>query len=292
MLMHFEFINEKSRIGTAAVHLHHSTRTLQIQGSHIMPDSSKAAVWFYNNFISIRFKELAKSKKFYISNVNSSILKMPHKPIPNAQRDPASSNSCQECKNPFISQARPSHCDRCGKYFHKTTCLKDHTKICHTVSNQALPAITTPATQQATLFTPTFTPLTSNLTSTAPTFTSQSIVHPSPSLPSTTGVRASVTFVPSVPFVSYSVASTTSPSINYTNTSQSQPASTTFPGPSQAPPTIAEPPPTKPTKKTKKSILPVTPSGITMEFLKTELGAAQARIVQLDAEIKDKDQKT
>ena len=71
MLMHFEFMNEKSRIGTAAVHLHHSTRTLQIQGSHIMPDSSKAAVWFYNNFISIRFKELAKAKKFDISNVNS-----------------------------------------------------------------------------------------------------------------------------------------------------------------------------------------------------------------------------
>ena len=297
MLMQFEFMNETSKLGTAAVHLHHSTRTLQIQGSQIMPDSSKAAVWFYNTFISTRFKELAKAKKFDISNVNSSILKLSRKPIHDSQHDPAPINSCQECKAPFISKAKPSRCNQCGKYFHKRTCLKDHTKTCQ---NLQLPSprpsvFTSPETQSSSLIPPTFTPTTSSSTSNptkALTSTSQSIPHQSPSLPSILGLQASVTFVPATPFVPSSTTSATPSSNSSTNTAQYQPTSNDVPGPSQTALAGAEPPPAKPIKKTKKSSIPVTPSGITMEFLKTELGAAQARIVQLDAEIKDKDQRT
>ena len=62
-LIHFSFMNEENILGGVAVHLHHSTRTIQIQGSQIMPDSARAALWFLNNFVTDRFKELAKTKK-------------------------------------------------------------------------------------------------------------------------------------------------------------------------------------------------------------------------------------
>ena len=61
-LIHFSFLNEQVSLGGVAVHLHHSTRTIQIQGSQIMPDSTRAALWFLNNVTIVRFKDIAKTK--------------------------------------------------------------------------------------------------------------------------------------------------------------------------------------------------------------------------------------
>ena len=71
-LVHFSFKSEQGGVvlGGVAVHLHHSSRTIQIQGSHIMPDSSRAATWFLNRVTIKRFKDIAKSKKFAVKLFN------------------------------------------------------------------------------------------------------------------------------------------------------------------------------------------------------------------------------
>ena len=61
-LINFSFMADQTKKGGVAVHLHHSNRTIQIQGSAKMPDSSRAALWFLNHFILVCFKEQAKAK--------------------------------------------------------------------------------------------------------------------------------------------------------------------------------------------------------------------------------------
>jgi hypothetical protein len=74
-LIHFSFMSEQKSLGGATVHLHHSTRTIQIQGSATMPDYTRSAVWFLNNFILVRFLDQAKANKFAIRNTNAATIR-------------------------------------------------------------------------------------------------------------------------------------------------------------------------------------------------------------------------
>ena len=156
-LIKFTFFTKSISCGSVAVHLHHSTRTIQVQGSAIMPDSTKAAFWFVSKIILKRFQDLAKAKQYAIKNFNS--LVRDFKPTSNYQHTKDSSsnishslNSCQHCLSRFAASARPSVCPHCGKYFHKRNCLKEHMKACinptqPTVTNSTTNSIQTPVEQ-------------------------------------------------------------------------------------------------------------------------------------------------
>ena len=58
---------------------------------------------------------------------------------------------------------------------------------------------------------------------------------------------------------------------------------------SSVPPSNHIPPPRQNSKKNSKAFVPISPEQARIDFLQTELSGAQARIVQLDASIKDKD---
>ena len=73
-LIHFSFARLFGPMGGVTVHLHHSTRTIQIQGGTLMPNSTRSAVWFLDHVTLPRFKEMAKSKKFAIKNTNDAFL--------------------------------------------------------------------------------------------------------------------------------------------------------------------------------------------------------------------------
>ena len=177
-LLHYSFRNEKESYGGVAVHLHHSTRTIQIQGSCIMPDSSRAALWFLNNVTINRFKEIAKAKKFEINNFNEAA-KSCTGPKPTLRN-----GSCQSCGNVLIGKAKPSQCVSCQKYFHKSTCLKDHVKSCK--SPPFLPSLPVP-TPSASVTPPP--------SSSRSQRTSKPTAGSSRSIP---GLRTSMTFIPSV----------------------------------------------------------------------------------------------
>ena len=275
-LIHFTFTSEQQSSGGVAVHLHHSTRNIQVQGSHKMPDHSKAALWFVNNVVVKKFKEQAKTKKFAIKNFNDSLQRVSASTgiVPNT----SNSNACRECNIIFNSRSKPSFCSDCSEYFHKS-CLKDHSKTCihvpSVISTMTAPCSSSTATAAEAPTSGVSWPASASSSST-PSIQppgSQPLINCVPEVPPVIpGLRTVVTFVPPAPVQSSPVIQSSSPDL-----------------PSIAP---VQPPNTKNKngkKKTTKSVT-VSSNDTNTQFLQKELAAAQARIVQLDATIVDKEQ--
>ena len=256
-----------------AVHLHHSTRTIQVQGSHIMPDASRAALWFVNNVILVRFRDQAKAKKFAIKTCNNAFKRDTITGNIADKINNKSNNTCHSCKSIFNTKSKPSRCENCAKYFHKTSCLKDHMKACHRRNSDNSLDSSSTTSLSATVAPPV-----------SPTISSSSApVSPQPSF---SGLRTTLTFVPAItssisaPGSANSLISSLA-TANETRVSQasSVPAPT-----SQATLKNAG-------KKKHKTSFPSSEAETKIDFLQTELNAAQARIVQLDASIQDKDRR-
>ena len=143
-LLHFSLVSnqEQKSVATVAVHLHHSTRTIQVQGSHMMPDSSRAALWFVNNTIITRFNDQAKAKNYSINRFNEAALRMSKKA--ETSNNDNLQNVCQACHTIFNTQSKPCCCNNCSKYFHKT-CYKEHSKHCNSASVTAKSSLNLPS---------------------------------------------------------------------------------------------------------------------------------------------------
>ena len=99
-----------------------------------MPDSSRAALWFLKNFVLIQFHLLAKEKQFEIKNSNISFLSASTTQPINKNIHSQQSNYCNKCKfcdRGFNTQSKPSKCNSCENFFHKSSCLKEHKKLCN-----------------------------------------------------------------------------------------------------------------------------------------------------------------
>ena len=117
-------------IGKVTIHLHHTKRLLQLQGSASMPDGNRAPVWFLNTFILERFTRAAKLKHLDIDALNEAIRRAVNK---NGDAI-GTTNNCSECTRQFTTSAKPTICKTCSKYFHKTNCFSSHTSKCKTRS--------------------------------------------------------------------------------------------------------------------------------------------------------------
>ena len=114
------------KIGKVTIHLHHTRRLVQLQGSAKMPDGNRAPVWFLTNFIKDRFTHTARQKHYDIAALNDTIIKA-------VGRNPTSGageKSCSLCSRLFTSNAKPTQCSSCSNYFHKTKCIPAHTLTC------------------------------------------------------------------------------------------------------------------------------------------------------------------
>jgi hypothetical protein len=313
MLMHFSFMDEKVALGGVAVHLHHSTRTIQLQGSSVMPDSSRAALWFLNNVSLKKFKDIAKSKKFEIKNFNKAarnVLQTATTAFPDAN-----TNTCHACTLIFNTKSKPSQCNSCSKFFHKM-CIRDHGKFCrkHPPVQSTLASIV-PASASIALASSSVssvelcsTPLGgSSLTDSTPAFTiSASRQHLQSSqppaavtesfstFPSSSRVRTAVTFVSASIASSGAACPMPSSSISQQcsrSTSRTSTVTTTNIGLPRTMLPIGNDVASKTSKtnaKKKQKSIPTTADEHTVETLERELGAAQARIAMLDAELNDK----
>ena len=293
-LYHFSFMSELKSHGGVTLHLHHSTRTIQVQGSHIMPDSSRAALWFVNNTILIRFRDQAKAKNFAIKSYNDAVLK--HNP--NKKNEHI--NSCQSCFSVFNTKSKPSQCDYCANYFHKTSCLRDHMKTCTEKSANKHRKQQSSRNESSSIASP------------QPSSLSVPAVSES-SCPRFPGLQTSVTFIPDQPSSSSRIQTSSQVvRLSTPSTSNTSPLPM-LSVPASSPPIAPTPatfdtsalpmlqsvpiPPiskasTKPIgKKKHKSPFPTSDVEAKAEFLQTELNAAKARIVQLDASIEDKDRR-
>ena len=118
-------------LGSLSIHLHHTTRLVQIQGSFKMPDSTLGPVWFAEHVVLPMFKERGKSSSQHIQSINNAILslKTGGSGSSNAQMLPdiSSDKRCGGCLNLFTKRTTPIPCTGCAKFFHKRNCWKSHT---------------------------------------------------------------------------------------------------------------------------------------------------------------------
>ena len=74
---------DQSCIGTVTIHLHHTTRTVQLQGSSLVHDKIRSPVWFVEFFLKGVFSHHALDKAVDIDNFNLAVhdLLVDHPPI-------------------------------------------------------------------------------------------------------------------------------------------------------------------------------------------------------------------
>ena len=104
------------------VHLHHSTRLVQVQGGAILHDGSVAATWFVKNLLIGLFLKLGKARGHDISAFNRAVLENNFESSPT---NPISDPTCNFCSKPLKKPAKPVKCFVCKETFH-TTCHKQH----------------------------------------------------------------------------------------------------------------------------------------------------------------------
>lgn len=271
-VMKFSFFYQSEDLGAVRVHLHHSTRTIQTQGSCLMPDSTKAALWFTNNLIIPRFKDLAKAKKYQIKSYNQAIIQASTSTVspPNDSSQPININNCMRCNSIFNKQSKPSLCT-CGHYFHRT-CLTEHKRSCKILPSSSLSKVQTKSLARSKR------KLTAN-----PSVEGQD---------SSINLRAAVTYSEDIsirndapPDVSDNVVLEPAPEPimeTLTPIQRNDECLTSQEAPSQI---------QKQHKATRKKKQVTTENDLNISFLKRELAAAQTRIVQLDSEIDDKNKK-
>ena len=76
----FTKTTDKTSAGGVTIHLHHTARRLQIQGSTMVNNQTRASVWFVENFLLKRFKSESQKKSFDISRFNRAVNDLEYKP--------------------------------------------------------------------------------------------------------------------------------------------------------------------------------------------------------------------
>ena len=110
------------KLGKVTIHTHHSARMVQVQGGGMMPGKLKAAKWFLKYVIYEKFQSLAVSKKYDIKKLNEALARANASPGTAFIND----NKCDLCSRSFDSRTKPTFCSRCSKWYHKSSCIKDH----------------------------------------------------------------------------------------------------------------------------------------------------------------------
>ena len=202
-----------------------------------------------------RFEEQATLKKYKIKNTNEMFRKFQSQSnLLNKQEEntPSDTNACHHCNNIFNAKCKPTKCQHCSSYVHRT-CIKDHAKICSTRESRA----TFNNHDHSSI----------NISSTSNPITPLPIINCDADTNNLT--KTSSVLNPSVPPHPPPVTEDAS-TVRISQDSQSKRS--------------------QKGKKQKQDTHDET-QNLNLEFLKRELSSAQARIVQLDASIDDKDKK-
>ena len=93
------------------LHFYHTSNTIQVQGSTIMPEGISSAAWLVKYFLEPLAQNFMATNSDTIASINSSII----------NGGQVSCDSCKEDINPSanIPKDRTLVCDKCGKVYHK-----------------------------------------------------------------------------------------------------------------------------------------------------------------------------
>ena len=273
-------------IRKATVHVHHSSRLVQIQGGALMPDKSTAASWFVRNILHGKFQILAKAKSYSIASFNTAITSLGDA-IMNTSK-----HSCGSCDIVFDSRSKPVYCLQCVRWYHKTNCYRGHrcrrrTYSDHTISNHT-EASATQRTQEDVPLIPTVA-IASITSPVAPTPTLSAS-----SQPSTEAASSSVSSMPAIQ--NHELIQQPAGSIlsSVSDSQRPPPLPRTVPPPLDPDAQQFHPralPPPRNVKKTKvrQTESDFTPEKAEIESLKIELSYARTQIIDLETKNIDKD---
>ena len=266
------------------VHVHHSTRLVQVQGGSLMPDKTTSASWFVRNVLHGKFQTLARAKSYSISKFNDAITNQAITSGMNTE------NKCGSCKFAFDSRSKPLYCSKCVRWFHKTNCHRGHS--CNgnsggSSSSSATLQSSSPHPQSGSSSLPTRPSL--PLLSTC----LQSEARPNISTSVTTQASSTATTISCPSGIICPVSSSTSlaPSVSRSQSLSAQgaaslldPYALTF-----EPQPQPLPPPTRNRKnpKQKPNLPNFSPERAEIESLKIELGFARTKVVELETKNND-----
>ena len=127
--------DECNTIGSVTVHLHHTSRKAQMQGSSIV-DSLRAPVWLLERYLREKLNQMAVSKRQIIDSLNSTVsttLKGPNS---------SNQNMCKACNRLISKRFPPANCKKCNNVFHKK-CFHGifHKQSCSEQSVESSPSV-------------------------------------------------------------------------------------------------------------------------------------------------------
>ena len=114
-------------IGKVTIHLHHTKRSIQMQGSALMPDGSRTPIWFLTHFLWDTLVSIAAEKRLDIAKIVRDAIE--NRTTENKTTENIA-NICQHFTRLFDTKSKPTPCNHCLCYFHKTSCLPAHSSSC------------------------------------------------------------------------------------------------------------------------------------------------------------------
>ena len=126
---------DRSSAGQVAIHLHHTVRKVQIQGSSMVTKDRRASVWFVENFLLSRFKIESQKKSVDIARFNTEVRDMVTKHVEKIN----AKEKCEVCSVHFIGRSLRDYCQSCDKTFHRK-CVQSHPCSSGTASSSITPA--------------------------------------------------------------------------------------------------------------------------------------------------------
>ena len=128
-VIHFRLSKDKNSLGGGSVriHLHHTTRKVQIQGGALLPGNKKAPVWFLEHILEDKFTKLSQERSLEIQYVNQAVNDM----VSNPRTNKNVPSVCAGCHEQFNGRSSPAYCSECETFFHKFKCFSTSKHPCH-----------------------------------------------------------------------------------------------------------------------------------------------------------------
>ena len=279
---------DKSSIGGVTIHLHHTVRKVQVQGSSMVNSRTRAGVWFVESYLLAKFTFVSLNKSFDIASFNTAVKNL----VSNHIEKINEKEKCEVCHSQYIGRSVREYCQNCNNSFHKKCYLG------HPCTPAPYPLVR-PGTQppasiqpiQAGTSSPSNQAIASSKENTGEMHTLLQPVPPATSLPPSDAGNASLTLVS---LMQSNLPGNYLTNSSHTNTYNSKRASL---DPTQPPfiPSTAGPssyinhslPKVQKAKSKTKPGISTTKDGIDLEFAKIEINTVRARLKIQETTIKD-----
>ena len=114
---------DKSSLGCVRIHLHHTTRKVQLQGGALISGEQKAPIWFVEHVLRDNFAKLSQEKATDIRNFNQAVSRsLTSEKLP---------STCAGCDGQFNGRSNPAFCKECKSFYHKFKCFPTNRHPCY-----------------------------------------------------------------------------------------------------------------------------------------------------------------